>query len=281
MPNALVTGCSSGFGLLAAVELARSGFRVFATLRTLDRRSALDEAAKSASVTLDVLQLDVLSEQDIASAQNVLDLSGGLEVLVNNAGFGLAGFAHDVSLDEFREQFETNFFAPVALTKAFLPGMIKRRRGRIINVSSLNGRVAMPGVSAYSASKFALEGFTEALRMEIAPFGLFASLIEPGTYRTEIFERNRREAKKMRDPASPWAPILAEMEAVVNDRIARSKGDPREVALAIRSAAMASRPRLRYLVGADAHAVSMIQRALPVAWFGKLVARTSKIAKLA
>lgn len=280
MSNALVTGCSSGFGLLAAVELAKSGFRVFATLRDLGRRERLDEAARAAGVTLDVMALDVLDEEQIAATVRKLDLSSGLEVLVNNAGIAIAGFAYDLDLDEIRSQFETNFFAPVALTKAFLPGMIERRRGRIINVSSLNGRVAMPGVSAYSASKFALEGWTEALRIEIAPFGLHASLIEPGTYRTDIFDRNRNDARKMRDPSSPYAPIVSEMEAVVQERVESSKADPGEVARAIRAAATAKRPRLRYLVGNDARAVSLIERALPADWWEALVARTSKIAKL-
>ena len=271
MSVALITGCSSGFGLLAAIELSRAGFQVFAGLRSLSRRQRIDDAAAAAKVKLEVMKLDVLDPGDLVRAVAVVEAMGGLEVLVNNAGFGLAGFVHDLTIEEYREQFDTNFFAAVALTKAVLPAMIKRRHGRIINISSTNGRVAVPGLSAYCASKFALEGFTESLRYELAPFGMWASLIEPGTFKTDIFDRNRREGSRIRDTSSPYAEMTRRMESVVEKRLAKSTADPRLVAKMIHIAATAKRPRLRYVVGRDAKLEVGAKGLLPTALFESLV----------
>ncbi|MSP63793.1 MAG: SDR family oxidoreductase [Myxococcales bacterium] len=273
MPTALITGCSSGFGLLTAVAMAKSGFRVYATLRDLGRGERLEHAARAASVNVEVIQLDVCDPDSIARAVAASQRLAGLDVVVNNAGYGLGGFVHDVDLDEYREQFETNFFGAVAVTKAALPGMIQQRCGRIINVSSLSGRVGMPGLSAYTASKFALEGFTESLRHEVALFGLFASLVEPGTFRTDIFDRNRREARKMRDPSSPYRDAVAQMLQAVDEVLARSNADPQEVAKAIVQAATARRPKLRYLVGRDARTNAVVRGVLPWRWWERLVAK--------
>ncbi len=277
--NVLVTGCSSGIGLRAAVALGKAGFRVLATMRDVTRRERLDEAARAASVTLDVLPLDVRDESAIERAVRTADLQGGLDVLVNNAGAGLSGFVHDVELSEYRELFETNFFGVVAMTKAFLPGMIRRRRGRIINVSSFNGRVAFPCVSAYVASKFAVEGFTESLRIEAAPFEVWATLIEPGGFRTDIFDRNRREARRMRDPSSPYAPVVGEMDALLRKN-ERHLGDPDRVARVIVRAAGERRPELRYVVGADARAGNLIRGALPWGVWERFVGALTRVSKL-
>ena len=170
-------------------------------MRNLDRREALDQAFKAAGKMAQVRQLDVTDPDSIAAC---VEASGQVDVLVNNAGFGIGGFVYDLTLDEIREQFETNFFGAVAMVKALLPGMVSRRQGRIINVSSANGLLAPPAMAAYSASKFALEGFSESLRAELRPLGISVVLIEPGMFKTPIFERNRRVAKAAESEDSPF-----------------------------------------------------------------------------
>jgi NAD(P)-dependent dehydrogenase (short-subunit alcohol dehydrogenase family) len=271
---ALVTGASSGFGLLAAVELGRRGLRVFASMRDLKRAERLDEQAREASVTVDKVQLDVTSEASLTAAiAEVERRAGRIDVLVNNAGFGMGGFFEDVALAELREQFETNFFGLVALTKAVVPGMRERRSGCIINVSSIGGRVALPGMSAYCASKFAVEGLSESLRHELRPFGVHVVLVEPGTFKTDIFDRNRRVAARMNDPASPYYERSKQMERVVDDMVGRSKADPNAVARVIADAATAEHPRLRYLVGVDAHGEAIARALFPFSWLEAGVAR--------
>src|ERR1017187_1858690 len=165
MPDkiALITGSSSGFGLLTSIELAKAGFRVVATMRDLGRRERLDQAATGVAALLDVL--------------------------VNNAGFAVAGFAEDIKLEELRQQFETNFFGAVAMTKAALPTMRRQRSGHIIQVSSISGLHGSVTVSSYSASKHALEGWSESLRMEVSSLGIKVVLIEPGAFQTDIWTR--------------------------------------------------------------------------------------------
>ncbi len=262
--TALLTGCSSGFGLVTAVELAGRGFRVYATMRDLGKRGPLDDAAKAAGVSLSVLPLDVTSAESIAGAVNsIIAAAGRIDVLVSNAGFGLGGFVEDLTLAEMREQFETNFFGAVALAKAVLPSMRERRAGRLIFVSSLNGRLGFPGLAAYCASKFALEGFAESLRWEALPDGIYVTLVEPGTFPTAIFGVNRRVAAAASDPASPHYARGRKLEAAVLGRITASTRDPTIVARAIARVAMSARPRLRYRVGADAHLALIARRLLP------------------
>src|SRR5688572_3980715 len=261
---ALITGASSGFGLLTAVELARAGLRVFASMRDPSRDDRLRAALAEARVEAAVVQLDVTDPGSIMRAvEEVERAAGRIDVIVNNAGYGLGGAVEDLTMGELREQFETNFFGLVAVTKAVLPGMRERRHGRIINVSSVSGRVAFPGVAAYSASKFAVEGFSESMRHELLPFEVYVSLVEPGTFRTDIFDRNRRVAARASDPSSAWAEMTRKISAIVDGRVERSTADPRDVALVIAEIATAPRPRLRYLVGRDARAQKLLSRLLP------------------
>ncbi|HET6345023.1 MAG TPA: SDR family oxidoreductase, partial [Myxococcota bacterium] len=200
----LITGCSSGFGLLSAVRLARQGHRVFASMRDLERAAPLQAAARDAGVAVDLLQLDV---GDPASRQRAISdirgAAGRIDVLINNAGQALGGFFEDVDLDELRAQFEVNFFAVAALSRAVLPMMRAQGHGRIINISSVSGLVAQPSVSAYCASKFALEGLSEAMRHELLPYNIHVVLVEPGSYRTDIFQKNRWVARNTRRESSP------------------------------------------------------------------------------
>jgi NAD(P)-dependent dehydrogenase (short-subunit alcohol dehydrogenase family) len=256
----VVTGAGSGFGLLTSIELARRGHRVFATMRDPSRSERLDAAARKAGVKLEKLQLDVTRPLSIASAiQEITDLAGRIDVLVNNAGFALGGLFEDLTLDELRDQFETNFFGLAAVTQAVLPGMRDRRYGRIINVSSASGRLAKPGLSAYGSSKWAIEGLSEALRHELRPHGVWVVLIEPGTFKTDIFDRNRRVAKRALDPHSPNYETTQRTIGLLTRSLERNTADPAEVARVIGRAATAPRPKLRYVVGRDAKAEVMLK----------------------
>jgi NAD(P)-dependent dehydrogenase (short-subunit alcohol dehydrogenase family) len=263
---AVLTGCSSGFGLLSAVELASAGFRVYATMRNPGKRDELDRAAARAGVPVDVIPLDVTSDESVTSAFERIDAEAGrVDVLVSNAGYGIGGFVEDTSLEEFRQQFETNFFGGVRVVKAVLPGMRERRSGRIILMSSIGVFNPVPGLSAYNATKAALEAFGEALRYESVHDGVFVSLIEPGTYATDIFFDNARYAEGMRDPASPHFDESRRMERFAMKQVERRrKADPGEVARKVRQAATASRPKLRYLVGTDAKLIRPVRVVTPV-----------------
>ena len=279
---ALVTGASSGFGLLAAVELARRGLRVFASMREPARAERLRAALDQASLSAQIIRLDVTRADQIEEAvSSIEEVAGGVDVLVNNAGYGLGGSVEDISMEELREQFETNFFGLVGLSKRVLPGMRERRRGRIINVSSIAGRVALPGVSAYCSSKFAVEGFSEAMRHELLPFDVFVSLVEPGTFRTDIFDRNRRIAARASDPTSAWAEMTRKISAIVDGRVEKSTADPREVALVIAEIATAARPRLRYLIGRDARTQRLLARLLPGRLWETAVGRVTGLSDMA
>jgi len=260
---ALVTGASSGFGLLASLELARRGLRVFASMRDLGRATALREAAAAAGVGVETVALDVTRPETIDAAfRTIADRAGEVEVLVNNAGFGMGGTVEDLSMDELRAQMETNFFGLVAVTRAALPGMRRLGRGRIIQISSISGRIGTPGLGAYVASKFAVEGLSEALRLEVAPFGIKIVLIEPGVYRTSIWD-SRQAAAGALLPTSAYRAFSQRFASLIDRAVARSTADPREVARLIAKAATARRPRFRYVAGRDARLTLLLHRLSP------------------
>ena len=203
---ALVTGASSGFGLLTSIELAKAGFRVLATMRDLGRRDRLDQAVTAAGLArkIDVRALDVTNFDSIPGfVDAVVRDYGRLDVLVNNAGFAVAGFAEDIKLDELRLQFETNFFGAVAMTKAALPTMRRQRSGHIIQVSSIAGLHGSVTVSSYSASKHALEGWSESLRMAVNSLGIKVVLVEPGAFQTDIWIRGAVMGEQATKKTSP------------------------------------------------------------------------------
>ena len=277
---AVVTGASSGFGLLASVELARRGLRVVATMRNLERKARIENALAAAGVQARLARLDVTDSGSIAAAIADVDQhEGRVDVLVNNAGFGMGGFLEDLTMDELREQMETNFFGLVAVTKAVVSGMRDRRHGRIINVTSISGRVALPGLGAYAASKFAVEGLSESLRHELLPHGVFVSVVEPGTFRTDIFDRNRRLGARVSDESSPNYQAAQRLLQLVDERVAASKADPQRVANTIADIAQAARPGLRHLVGYDAYAEYTAARALPWRAWERLLARATRLGR--
>jgi NAD(P)-dependent dehydrogenase (short-subunit alcohol dehydrogenase family) len=274
---ALITGSSSGIGLLTAVELAKGGFQVVATMRDLARREKLEQAASAAGVRpyIDIRRLDV-TEFDLIEpfVEKLVRDYGRVDVLINNAGFAVAGFAEDLTVGEIRSQFETNFFGQVAMTKAVLPTMRQQRSGHIIMVSSISGLHGAFSISSYSASKFALEGWSESLRMELNSLGIKVVLVEPGSYETDIWTRNARIGKKTLDGTSP----NRERGQKMRDRVqAIPKRDPIIVARAIARIAQDPSPRLRYVIGPDARIQLWLKRALPWKWHEKLIARFLKV----
>jgi NAD(P)-dependent dehydrogenase (short-subunit alcohol dehydrogenase family) len=279
MPDkiALITGSSSGFGLLTSIELARAGFRVVATMRDLGRRERLDQAAAAAGLAaqLDIRALDVTNFDALpAFVDAVVRDHGRLDVLLNNAGFAMAGFAEDIKLEELRRQFETNFFGAVAMTKAALPAMRRQRSGHIIMVSSIGGLQGSVTVSSYSASKHAIEGWSESLRLEINSLGIKVVLVEPGAFQTEIWTRGAVMGANAIKETSPNIQRILRMR----DRIqALPKRDPIEVARVIASIAQDPDPKLRYLVGRDARVQLALKRILPWTWYEKLVANFLRI----
>jgi NAD(P)-dependent dehydrogenase (short-subunit alcohol dehydrogenase family) len=274
---AVITGSSSGFGLLSAVELAKAGFRVVASMRDLGRRAGLDEAAAAAGVPekIDVRRLDVTEFDTIPGfVGGVLRDHGRIDVLVNNAGFAVAGFAEDLKLEEIRMQFETNFFGTVALTQAVLPAMRRQKSGHIIMISSIGGLHGSVSISSYSASKFALEGWTESLRLEVNALGIKVVLVEPGSFQTDIWTRGAVMGKDATSKTSPNYERIVRMR----DRIgAIPKRDPMDVVKVIVRIAQDPNPKLRYLVGSDARIQLAMKRILPWKWHEKLVANFLKI----
>jgi len=279
MPDkiALITGSSSGFGLLTSIELAKAGFRVVATMRDPGRRERLDQAAAAAGVAdrIDVRALDVTCFDGLEGfVEAVVRDYGRLDVLVNNAGFAVAGFAEDIQLEELRLQFETNFFGAVAMTKAVLPTMRRQRSGHIIQMSSIGGLHGSVTVSSYSASKHALEGWSESLRMEVNALGIEVVLVEPGAFQTDIWTRGAVMGKAATKDSSPNFQRSLRMR----ERIAKiPKADPIVVAKKIVEIARDPNPKLRYLVGRDAKIQLAMKRVLPWKWHEKVIANFLKI----
>jgi len=267
---ALVTGCSSGFGLETTVSLARRGWKVYASMRDPTRRDPLDQrldkieaetgVAGGASKRVEVIQLDVTSTESVQAALKLLMAGAGrLDALVNNAGVSGGGAAEDQPMEEVRRIFETNFFAVVEVTKAFLPILRQQRSGQIVIVSSAGAFFGSPGLSAYSASKWAVEGWAEALAIEVAPFGIGVSCVEPGSYRTNIWESSPRSV-----PAdSPYSEFAEAVERFVDSKIVPRARDPREVGEAIAKVLESRSPRFRNPVGPDSVAQHVARGKVP------------------
>ena len=274
---AVITGASSGFGLLTTVELARTGFRVIATMRDLGRRERLDAAIAAGGVAgnIEVRALDVTRFDAIPSfIESVVRDYERIDVLVNNAGFAVAGFVEDVKLEELRLQFETNFFGAVAMTKAVLPVMRKQGSGHIIQISSISGLQGSLSLSSYSASKHALEGWSESLRLEVKPLGIKVVVVEPGAFATEIWTRGAVMAKEAVKDTSPNYQRSLRMRSAVEKL---PKADPIAVAQMIVAIAQDPNPKLRYLVGRDAKMQLTFKRILPWKTYEKMIANFLKV----
>jgi NAD(P)-dependent dehydrogenase (short-subunit alcohol dehydrogenase family) len=260
----LITGATSGIGRHAALHLAARGHRVIATGRSA---RALDEL-RAADARLSTLRLDVTDQGSVDEArQAVMAMTGGegLDVLVNNAGYGALGPTEMISDADMRAQYEVNVFGLMAVTRAFLPRMRERGQGRVVNVSSLGGLYTLPFFGVYNSTKYAVESLSDGLRVELAPFGVHVSLIEPGVIETGFTDRSMVEAEKTRRPGSPYAPILDRAEELrkMSDRTAVG---PECISRAIEKAATSRRPRARYVAPLRAQIMVGVLRALPTRW---------------
>jgi NAD(P)-dependent dehydrogenase (short-subunit alcohol dehydrogenase family) len=258
-PVALVTGASSGVGRATAHLFAASGFRTFGT----SRRSHSDEDG------VEMLMLDVASGASVAQCvEQVLTRAGRIDVLVNNAGMWQASIAEETPLSTARAIFETNFFGVVRVTDAVLPGMRKRRKGRIINVGSLAAWVGEPGESFYAASKKALSGYTEALRHEVWPLGIHVSLVEPGALRTHLAQTLHPTENTIDDYGRARESIRKTLERALS-----KGGDPEKAARVIVKVALSRVPRFRYGVGSVSAGLPFLKTLLPQRAFDRLVRR--------
>ena len=277
----LITGASSGIGRAAALALARGGHTVIAAAR---RRGALDAlrdeapAGKIIPLTLDIN--DGASIEEAVREVDRLTDSRGVEVLINNAGYATAGALAELSDEALRAQFETNVFGLMRLTRAVLPGMFARKKGRLVNVSSVSGRIPAPMLGAYHASKYALEALSDALRMELHPFGIQVVLVEPGTIRTEFAQRTLSEAESSRIKESRYAPVYART-AELEARFAAMAHGPESVVRAIETAVSSSRPRARYVAPWRFFAAIVLVRLLPTCWVDALMRHVAGLTRAA
>jgi len=246
---ALVTGSSSGIGYETALLLARNGFDTFATMRNMNKSKEITEVSKRENLPLRVMQLDVNDDRSVADAiKNILNEKKSIEVVVNNAGYGLMGSVEDSSLDEIKAQFETNFFGAIRVIKEVIPIMRKQRSGTIVNVSSVAGRIGFPMGSAYVSSKFALEGLSESMSYELKQFGIKIVLIEPGVINTNFAFAT---PKKALEANSSYSQLMNKMEENLFSTIANGT-PPKDVANVILHSITKESPEHRYLVGNDA-----------------------------
>lgn len=257
----LITGATAGIGRAAALELARAGHRVFATGRRTDALASLVKEA--AGLPLEGLLLDVTSQASIENAKLEIERrteGHGVDVVVNNAGYGLVGPLEEISDEALRKQYDTNVFGLMAVTRAFLPAMRARGKGRIVNVSSMGGRVTFPFMGAYNSTKYAVESLSDALRIELRPFGVDVCLIEPGAIKTEFADVALGTARRV--DGSPWAAAVEQADAMRAKFDATAVG-PEVVARAIAHAATARRARPRYVVPKQTYGALFLFRVMP------------------
>jgi len=243
----LITGCSSGVGRTTALRLARHGWTVYATAR---KQETIGDLASSGC---HLLTLDVCDEASMLSAVTTVErIEGAVGVLINNAGYGLEGAIEELAVPDLRRQFETNLFGPVRLTQLVLPGMRRQQWGKVVNISSVGGRITVPGGGAYHASKHAAEAMSDALRFELRDFGIDVIIIEPGAIASRWTEKAVSDLARRTDPASPYASldqaVAQQLESAYHGLLALAARDPEAVAKVVQRAITAARPKTRYVV---------------------------------
>jgi NAD(P)-dependent dehydrogenase (short-subunit alcohol dehydrogenase family) len=270
---AIVTGSSSGIGFETSLALARNGFYTYATMRNLDKSKTILELARLEELPLEVLRLNVTDDKSVKKAiEKIANEQERIDVLVNNAGYALVGPFEELSIEEFKEQFETNVLGAIRVTQGVLPIMRKQRCGTIVNISSIAGRIGFPLTSAYVSSKFALEGLSESIAYETEQFRIKVILIEPGVIKTN-FDNNLKIGKRVAatDPNSPYAEITKRRILGFKPRFEKGS-HPTEVAKAIlRAIESENSPELRHLVGNDAFKLMEIRKNTSDKEFRKLV----------
>ncbi|HKI07565.1 MAG TPA: SDR family oxidoreductase [Nitrososphaeraceae archaeon] len=267
---AVVTGSTGGIGLATSLALARNGYRTYATMRNLAKRDSVQSVVDKQHLPIRVVQLDVTDENSIKSAiQSILSETGRIDLLVNNAGYGLTGALEDIGIDEIKAQYETNLYGVIRVTQEVLPIMRKQGSGRIINISSGAGRFGFPGGSAYVSSKFALEGLSESMAYELEQFGIKTVLVEPGFVRTN-FGDNMVIAQKAQDPNSPYSQMM-QMMSSIRGKMLENASDADLVAEVVVEAATAKEPNLRYLAGKDVQQMVAAKKSMSDEEFQKMM----------
>ena len=242
---AVVTGSSSGIGFETSLVLARNNFHTYATMRNPEKGGKMRTIQSGENLPIEIIQLDVTSDKSVSDAiQSILSRSGRIDVLVNNAGYGLVGAFEELGMDEIKEQYETNFFGVIRVTQAVIPIMKEQKSGLIVNISSGAGRFGYPGGSAYVSTKFALEGLSESMAYELDRFDIKVALVEPGFVRTSVV------AKKSQDPDSEYSKMTEKMAERME--VMRQNASSSELVANVVLEAVTSRnPNLRYLAGKD------------------------------
>jgi NAD(P)-dependent dehydrogenase (short-subunit alcohol dehydrogenase family) len=245
---AVVTGSSSGIGYETALTLARNGFLTYATMRNLNKSENIKLVATKGNLPIHIHQLDVTDDVSVKNTvQAILSETGRIDVLVNNAGYGLNGAFEDLAMDEIKAQYETNVFGLIRTTQSVLPIMRRQNSGIIVNISSGAGRFGFPGGSAYVSTKFAVEGISESISYELEPFGIKVVIVEPGVIKTNFVTV---VAKKSQDPNSPYSQIMQKTVTVFEKMMANASS-PDLVAKVVLNAVTNKNPNLRYLAGKD------------------------------
>ena len=247
---AVVTGSSSGIGFETSLALARDGYFTYATMRDVKKAAEIQKITDEESLPLKIIELDVDNEESAENAINaIIQEKNRIDVLVNNAGWGIWGTGEDVSIEEFKAQFETNFFSVVRMIQKVAPTMRKQGSGNIVNISSVAGRIGLPASTAYVSSKFAVEGLSESLRYELGQFGINVIIIEPGVIKTNFFD-SMKTAKKA-DVGETYRDITLKVITGVK-MMAEMGTPPKEVAQVIIKSLKEEKPLPRYIVGNDA-----------------------------
>jgi len=248
---AVVTGSSSGIGLETALVLAENGFKTYATMRNVSKASNILDRAQRKNLPIEVLELDVNSDKSVRQAvEKIVKAEGRIDVLVNNAGYALVGAVEEVSADEVKDQYETNVLGVFRTIREVLPTMRKQRSGTIINISSIAGLIGFVGMGAYVSTKFAIEGLTQSLRMELAPFGIRALVVEPGVIRTNILNSSPI-AKKAQSKDSAYKEMMRRFNEALESML-KNASEPIVVANQVLRAATDIPPKMRYPAGPDA-----------------------------
>lgn len=270
----LITGTSSGFGFITAVHLAAKGHYVYATMRDMRKKDFLISEAANKKGKLKVLELDVTKPATISTViKTIASDHGYLDAVVNNAGYGLGGFFEDLTEEEIRQQMEVNFFGVQNVSRAVIPLMRSRRKGRIINISSIAGLNASPCFGAYNASKWALEGFSESLHHELKLFNIDVCLIEPGTYKTKIFFDNAKYGKNFDDPSSPYYQMSQHLKKLVMEYVRKTDKDPRRIAFMVEQLIHQKKPRFRNFPDAETKFLLGLRRILPFRMYSAIMQR--------
>jgi len=279
VPSVLITGTSSGFGLVIAVELAKRGWHVIATMRDLTKRKAIDRALEAAGVGANVRieQLDVTDPVSMDRAIARLDLGNQrLDAVIHNAGVAVGGAFEDLDEAHIRHVMEVNYFGVLALTKRLLPAFRAQKHGRIVIISSEAAFAGQPGNSPYSAAKWAVEGWAEAVAYELEHFNIDMILIEPGAYRTNIWQSSPRVLPK----SSAYYPLMRHLEFTIDAHVAKAARDPIEVATAVARALEAPHPKFRTAVGPTAKFMHFTRGKLPSTVVRKLFSRFFSLNKV-